>query len=151
VVILRIEDKVHSYNGRTHCHHAQNGIHQKHEPVHVVELVRPESCEDEVHLDEDRAEGQDTSRGNDEIRVCIPSGKGNRPRFQNKVQVPILCTENIRYVRWNYILGYCTTHLGMLLTLHGGSYFPIQCLPNMVPATERGRETKSQMASICER
>lgn len=40
------------------------------------------------------------------------------------------------------------SHLGMLFTRHGGSYLPIQCLPNIVPATDRGRDTKSHNASI---
>ena len=40
------------------------------------------------------------------------------------------------------------SHLGMLFTRHGGSYLPIQCLPNIVPATDKGRDTKSHNASI---
>lgn len=40
------------------------------------------------------------------------------------------------------------SYLGMLFTRHGGSYFPNQCLPNIVPATESGIETKSQIAII---
>ncbi len=37
---------------------------------------------------------------------------------------------------------------GILFTRHGGSYLPIQCLPNIVPTTARGKATKAQMATI---
>ena len=35
---------------------------------------------------------------------------------------------------------------GILLTRQGGSYLPLQCLPKMVPATDKGIATNNQMA-----
>ena len=37
---------------------------------------------------------------------------------------------------------------GILLTRQGGSYLPLQCLPKMVPATDKGIATNNQMAII---
>ena len=37
---------------------------------------------------------------------------------------------------------------GILLTRQGGSYLPLQCLPNIVPATDNGIATNNQMAII---
>ena len=81
MVILCIQDEVHSYDSSAHCHHAQDGIHQKHESVHIVELIRPESCEDKVHLDKNWTEGQDASSRDDEVRVRVPSSEGDRPEI----------------------------------------------------------------------
>mmetsp|Transcript_10094 Transcript_10094/g.9791 ORF Transcript_10094/g.9791 Transcript_10094/m.9791 type:complete len:80 (+) Transcript_10094:827-1066(+) len=38
--------------------------------------------------------------------------------------------------------------LGILLTLHGGSYLPTQCRPKIVPHTDNGNATKIHMPNI---
>lgn len=56
-VVFGVEQKVCAYDCHAHGHYDQNQEHQQHETVHVVDLVRPERGEDEVHLNEDRSEG----------------------------------------------------------------------------------------------
>lgn len=51
-------------------------------------------------------------------------------------------------IKTNYDDSIFVIYLGILLTLHGGSYLPIQCLPTTVPTMERGRDTNSQIAII---
>ena len=52
---------------------------QKHEAVHIVDLVRPEGGEDEVHLDEDRAKWKNTADENDCDGLRIPRLLWNLP------------------------------------------------------------------------
>ena len=79
VIILRVQDEIHCDNGGAYCYHAQDGVHQEHEAIHIVKLVRPEGCEDEVHLYENGSKGQNSSNGDDEVGVSIPGCEGNRP------------------------------------------------------------------------
>ena len=72
VVILSVQDKVHSHYRSAHRHHAQYRIHKKHEPIDVVKFVRPECGEYEVHFDENGPKGKNASGWNDEIWVSIP-------------------------------------------------------------------------------
>ena len=47
-VVLGVEQEVGADDGDADGHHRQDHQHQQHEAVHVVDLVGPERCEDEV-------------------------------------------------------------------------------------------------------
>ena len=55
---------------------------KQHESVDVVYLVGPEGGEDEVHLDEDAAEGEDPTQQDDGQRLHEPFLLGDRPRYR---------------------------------------------------------------------
>ena len=61
MVIFGIEQKVGAHNCDAHRNYCKDEEDQQHEAVHVVHLVVPEGCEDEVHLNEDAAKGQQTT------------------------------------------------------------------------------------------
>ena len=52
-IVFGVEEKVHGDNGDAHSDHHEDDENEEHEAIHVVDLVRPERGEDEVHLYED--------------------------------------------------------------------------------------------------
>mmetsp|Transcript_271 Transcript_271/g.555 ORF Transcript_271/g.555 Transcript_271/m.555 type:complete len:400 (-) Transcript_271:689-1888(-) len=80
VVVLRVEDEVRGDDGGAHAHHHKNAEDQHHEPVHVVKLVVPETREDEVHLDEDGAKGEDARQRDDDERGRVPGARRDGAR-----------------------------------------------------------------------
>lgn len=47
-VVFCIEKEVGTDDGNTDCNNAQDHQHQHHKSIHIVNLVGPERCEDEV-------------------------------------------------------------------------------------------------------
>lgn len=78
-VVLGVQQKVGAHNGHAHGHNGQDQEDQQHEAVHVVDLVRPEGGEDEVHFDEDGAKGQDAPEHDDDRGLHEPLLLGDGP------------------------------------------------------------------------
>lgn len=79
-VVFSVEEEVSGYDSHADNDHKQQQHHKQHEPVHVVDLVRPERGEDEVHFNEDGAEGENTSQGHDHPWLHEPLLLGYGPR-----------------------------------------------------------------------
>ena len=65
-VVLRVQQKVGGHDGDARGHDGQDDQDEEHKAVDVVDLVSPERRENEVHLDEDGAEGEDAAQENDD-------------------------------------------------------------------------------------
>lgn len=47
-VILSIKKEISAHNSDTHSYDGENHEHKEHKTKHIVDLVRPEGCEDEI-------------------------------------------------------------------------------------------------------
>lgn len=77
-VILCIKEEVGADNSDAYCHDNKNAVHQQHESVDVVELVVPERSEDEVHLNKNAAEREDSRNQDDGNGTSKPTHEGGR-------------------------------------------------------------------------
>ena len=79
-VILGVEEEVGADDGDADGDDGEDEEYEQHEAVDVVDLVGPEGGEDEVHLDEDGAEGQDATQHDDGQRLHEPLLLRDGPR-----------------------------------------------------------------------
>ena len=79
-VVLRVEQEVGADDGDADGDDGEDEEDEEHEAVDVVDLVGPEGGEDEVHLDEDGAEGQDAAQHDDGQRLHEPLLLRDGPR-----------------------------------------------------------------------
>mmetsp|Transcript_12281 Transcript_12281/g.30008 ORF Transcript_12281/g.30008 Transcript_12281/m.30008 type:complete len:433 (-) Transcript_12281:995-2293(-) len=80
VIVFGVEQEVGAHDGDARGDDEQDAHHQQHEAVHVVDLVVPEGREDEVHLDEDGAKGQQPARRCDDRGPQVPLAVGHGRR-----------------------------------------------------------------------
>ena len=71
-VVLRVEQEVGADDGYADGDDSEDPEDEEHEPVNVVDLIGPERGENEVHLDEDRTEGEDAAEHDDRKRLHEP-------------------------------------------------------------------------------
>ena len=73
-VVLGVEQEVGADDGDTDGDDGEDDEHEQHEAIHVVDLVGPEGCEDEVHLNEDGPKGQHTAQRDNHSGLHEPIG-----------------------------------------------------------------------------
>mmetsp|Transcript_11949 Transcript_11949/g.25236 ORF Transcript_11949/g.25236 Transcript_11949/m.25236 type:complete len:638 (-) Transcript_11949:152-2065(-) len=71
-VVFGVQTEVNHDDGRHANHNGKNGIDTKQEAVHVVELVVPERGQNVVQLNKDRAETQESGKGNQARGLSVP-------------------------------------------------------------------------------
>lgn len=72
-MVLGIKQKVGANNSDTGRDDEQNAEDKEHEAINIVDLVGPERGEDEIHLNEDRAKRQNSTKCNDYQWFSIPN------------------------------------------------------------------------------
>lgn len=81
MVVFRTKVEIAQQNGRFCTSDHQNYKHQEQKAEHVIQLRRPDRIQDEEQLDEDAAEGQNSSHYYPGNRLCVNRLFGNQSRY----------------------------------------------------------------------